>query len=114
VARAALELGFFVSFSGILTFRNADDLRQVAREVPLDRCLIETDSPYLAPAPKRGRQQPRLRAVCAAKLAEVKGWRWASWPPPYGRTSSGFLPSQAGARPESKLKQNISSFSIYL
>jgi TatD DNase family protein len=50
VALAALELGFYISFSGILTFKNAQDLRDVAAEVPLDRCLIETDSPYLAPA----------------------------------------------------------------
>jgi TatD DNase family protein len=56
VARAALDLGFYISFSGILTFRNAHDLREVARYVPLERCLIETDSPYLAPVPYRGKQ----------------------------------------------------------
>jgi TatD DNase family protein len=55
VARAALDLGFMISFSGILTFRNAEELREVARMVPLDRCLIETDSPYLAPMPHRGK-----------------------------------------------------------
>ena len=55
VARAALDLGFMVSFSGIVTFRNAEDLRDVVRFVPLDRCLIETDSPYLAPVPYRGK-----------------------------------------------------------
>jgi len=55
VARAALDLGFFISFSGILTFRNAAELRDVARFVPLDRCLVETDSPYLAPVPFRGK-----------------------------------------------------------
>lgn len=73
VARAALDLGFMVSFSGILTFRNAQALREVARFVPLDRCLIETDSPYLAPAPHRGRvNQPAWVAHVAARLAEVK------------------------------------------
>ena len=55
VARAALDLGFHISFSGILTFKNASDLREVAAFVPLDRCLIETDSPYLAPMPFRGK-----------------------------------------------------------
>ncbi len=74
VARAALELGFDISFSGILTFRNADELREVAREVPLDRCLIETDSPYLAPVPMRGKTNtPALVPHVAAKLAELKG-----------------------------------------
>ncbi len=74
VARAALELGFHISFSGILTFRNAQDLRDVAREVPLDRCLIETDSPYLAPVPFRGKlNQPAYVAQVAAALAELKG-----------------------------------------
>jgi TatD DNase family protein len=73
VARAALDLGFMVSFSGILTFRNADELREVARFVPLDRCLIETDSPYLAPVPYRGKvNQPAYVPHVAAKLAEVK------------------------------------------
>ncbi len=74
VARAALEMGFLISFSGILTFRNAEEIRAVAREVPLDRCLIETDSPYLAPVPRRGRQnRPAYVAHVAACLAEVKG-----------------------------------------
>ncbi|HZF78741.1 MAG TPA: TatD family hydrolase, partial [Rubrivivax sp.] len=74
VARAALDLGFHISFSGILSFRNAADLREVAAMVPLDRCLIETDSPYLAPAPFRGKtNQPAYVAHVAARLAEVKG-----------------------------------------
>ncbi len=73
VARAALALGFHISFSGILTFRNAADLRAVAREVPLDRCLIETDSPYLAPAPHRGKlNNPSLVTLVAAQLAGIK------------------------------------------
>ena len=74
VARAALDLGFFISFSGILTFRNAADLREVARFVPLDRCLIETDSPYLAPVPYRGKTNtPTLVPYVAQHLAEIKG-----------------------------------------
>lgn len=74
VARAALDLGFMISFSGILTFKNAEDLRAVARFVPLDRCLIETDSPYLAPAPYRGKTNtPALLPWVAQQLASVKG-----------------------------------------
>lgn len=74
VARAALDLGFYISFSGILTFRNAEDLREVARFVPLDRCLIETDSPYLAPMPYRGKTNtPAYVPYVGAKLAELKG-----------------------------------------
>jgi TatD DNase family protein len=73
VARAALDLGFYVSFSGILTFRNATELQDVARYVPLDRCLIETDSPYLAPVPFRGKTNtPALVPHVAVKLAELK------------------------------------------
>jgi TatD DNase family protein len=74
VARAALDLGFMISFSGILTFRNAEELREVARMVPLDRCLIETDSPYLAPMPHRGKtNSPAWVPHVAARLAELKG-----------------------------------------
>ena len=74
VAAAALELGFYISFSGILTFKNAIEIQAVAAMVPLDRCLIETDSPYLAPAPHRGRtNQPAWVSHVAAKLAQIKG-----------------------------------------
>jgi TatD DNase family protein len=74
VARAALDLGFDISFSGILTFRNAEELREVAREVPLDRCLIETDSPYLAPVPRRGKtNEPAYVAHVGRALAALKG-----------------------------------------
>ena len=74
VARAALDLGFYISFSGILTFKNANDLRDVARFVPLDRCLIETDSPYLAPAPHRGKtNSPAYVPFVAQELARLKG-----------------------------------------
>ncbi|MFP5397318.1 MAG: TatD family hydrolase [Gammaproteobacteria bacterium] len=74
VARAALEMGFCVSFSGIVTFRNAADLRAVARMVPDDRLLIETDSPYLAPVPHRGKvNDPSLVPHVAACLAAERG-----------------------------------------
>ncbi len=74
VARAALDLGFYISFSGILTFRNAQDLRDVASFVPLDRLLIETDSPYLAPVPHRGKtNQPAYVPFVAKQLAALKG-----------------------------------------
>jgi len=73
VARSALDLGFYVSFSGILTFKNATELREVARFVPLDRCLIETDSPYLAPAPYRGKvNNPSYVVHVAQQLAALK------------------------------------------
>lgn len=72
-ARAALDLGFAISFSGILTFRNAQSLRDVAAFVPLDRCLIETDSPYLAPVPHRGKtNMPAFVPFVAAELARLK------------------------------------------
>ena len=74
VARAALDLGFYISFSGILTFRNAADLRDVARFVPLDRTLIETDSPYLAPVPYRGKtNNPSYVPWVAQQVASVRG-----------------------------------------
>jgi TatD DNase family protein len=74
VARAALDMGFHISFSGIVTFRNAQDLRDVARFVPLDRMLIETDSPYLAPVPHRGKQnEPAFVPFVARAIAEVRG-----------------------------------------
>lgn len=74
VARAALDLGFYISFSGILTFKNAADLREVARFVPLERCLIETDSPYLAPVPYRGKtNNPSYVPFVAKQIAELKG-----------------------------------------
>jgi TatD DNase family protein len=74
VARAALDLGFYISFSGILTFKSAADLRETARLVPLDRLLIETDSPYLAPVPYRGKtNNPSYVPYVAAQLAELLG-----------------------------------------
>ncbi|HEV8314804.1 MAG TPA: TatD family hydrolase [Burkholderiaceae bacterium] len=74
VAQAALDLGFHISFSGILTFKNAEDLREVARLVPLDRCLIETDSPYLAPVPYRGKlNSPAYVPWVSRQIAALKG-----------------------------------------
>jgi TatD DNase family protein len=74
VARAALDLGFHISFSGILTFKTANELREVARFVPLDRCLIETDSPYLAPVPHRGKtNSPAFVPLVAQQIAQLKG-----------------------------------------
>ena len=74
MAKAVLEMGFYISFSGIVTFKNAADLRAVAQYVPLDRLLIETDSPYLAPVPFRGKtNQPAFVSYVAQCIAEVKG-----------------------------------------
>jgi TatD DNase family protein len=73
VASAAIELGFHISFSGIVTFANAASLKEVARSVPLDRMLIETDSPYLAPVPFRGkRNHPALVVHVAAEIARLR------------------------------------------
>ncbi|WP_309678122.1 TatD family hydrolase [Polaromonas sp.] len=73
VARAALDLGFYISFSGILTFKSAADLREVARFVPLDRMLIETDSPYLAPMPHRGKtNNPSYVPLVARQIADLQ------------------------------------------
>ena len=74
IARAALDLGFMISFSGILTFRNAESLRDVARRVPMESILVETDSPYLAPVPHRGKNnEPAFVRHVAEELARVKG-----------------------------------------
>jgi TatD DNase family protein len=73
MARQALEIGFYISFSGIITFANANELREVAKKVPLNRILIETDSPYLAPIPMRGKSnQPAYVHYVAEKLAEIR------------------------------------------
>jgi TatD DNase family protein len=74
VARIALDLGFYISFSGIVTFKNALSIKDSAAFVPLDRCLIETDSPYLAPTPYRGKTNtPAYVPYVAAELARLKG-----------------------------------------
>lgn len=73
-ARKLLDLGLYISFSGIVTFRNAEQLRDAARFVPLDRMLVETDSPYLAPVPHRGKEnQPAFTRDVAEYLAVLKG-----------------------------------------
>jgi TatD DNase family protein len=74
LAEAALDLGFYISISGIVTFRNAEDLRAIVRDLPLDRMMVETDAPYLAPVPYRGkRNEPAFVAATAAFVAELKG-----------------------------------------
>jgi TatD DNase family protein len=70
----AVEIGFLISLSGILTFKNAEQLREIAREIPTDRLLVETDAPYLAPVPYRGkRNEPAFVAHTARHLAELRG-----------------------------------------
>ena len=74
VARAALELGFYISLSGIVTFKNATTIQAVAQYVPEDRLLVETDSPYLAPVPRRGkRNEPGFVHHTAAFISELRG-----------------------------------------
>ena len=71
---ACLDLGFLISFSGILTFKSATDLHECAKAFPLDRLMVETDSPYLAPVPMRGKKcEPAMVRFTAQKLAELKG-----------------------------------------
>ncbi|MEO8175562.1 MAG: TatD family hydrolase [Sphingomicrobium sp.] len=74
LARKALDMGFFISLSGIVTFKNARDLQDTAKQVPLDRLLVETDAPFLAPVPHRGRPcEPAFVADTAAFVAELRG-----------------------------------------
>ncbi len=74
LAEKSLELGFYISVAGIVTFNKAEALREAVRDVPLERLLVETDAPYLAPAPMRGkRNEPAFVAHTAARLAEIKG-----------------------------------------
>jgi TatD DNase family protein len=73
-AKWFIDLGFFISFSGIVTFKNAENVRDAAKRIPLDRMLIETDSPYLAPVPFRGkRNEPAYVIHVAQKIAELRG-----------------------------------------
>jgi TatD DNase family protein len=73
VAQGAMDLGFYISFSGIVTFKNAVRLKDVARRVPLERMLIETDSPYLAPVPFRGKtNEPGLVRYVAEEIARLR------------------------------------------
>ena len=74
MAETGLELGLSISFSGVVTFKNSEDLRDIARAVPLDRMLVETDAPFLAPVPHRGkRNEPAFVADTARVLAGLKG-----------------------------------------
>ena len=73
LAQQAMEMNFFISFSGIVTFKNAAELRAVASAVPLDRLLVETDAPYLAPVPLRGkRNEPSFVRYVAQQLSDLK------------------------------------------
>jgi len=74
LAKQALDRGFYLSFSGIITFKKSDELREVVRFAPMDRILVETDSPFLAPVPYRGKpNQPAYTKINAEKIAEIKG-----------------------------------------
>jgi TatD DNase family protein len=80
VANAALDLGFYISFSGIVTFKNAVQLKEVAQRVPLDRILVETDAPYLAPVPFRGKlNHPALVRHVAQSVADLRGLPFAAF-----------------------------------
>jgi hydrolase, TatD family len=96
MARRALDMGFYISFSGIVTFRNADELREVVKKMPMDRLLIETDAPYLAPVPHRGKpNEPRHVRLVAEKVAEVRGMDPEEV---IGRTGENFFSLFASAR----------------
>ncbi|HEY3198761.1 MAG TPA: TatD family hydrolase, partial [Nitrospirales bacterium] len=74
LAKDALDLGFYLSFSGVITFQNASMLREIIKTVPLDRVLVETDAPYLTPVPHRGkRNEPAYVRQVAEKIAEIHG-----------------------------------------
>lgn len=74
MAKAAMDMGFYISFSGIVTFKNAVELKAVAKQIPADRMLVETDAPYLAPVPKRGKSnRPAYVRYVAEYLAELRG-----------------------------------------
>jgi TatD DNase family protein len=74
LARTALEIGFYISLSGIVTFKNARDLQETAKQIPADRLLVETDAPFLAPVPNRGKTcEPAFVADTAMFLAELRG-----------------------------------------
>jgi TatD DNase family protein len=96
VAQAAMEQGFFISFSGIVTFKNAADLKEVAKRVPLERMLVETDSPYLAPVPHRGKSnQPAFVKHVAEEVARLRG---ISFDEVAAATSRNFFTLFRGAR----------------
>jgi len=97
VAEAAIAMGFLISFSGIVTFKNAVPLKEVARRVPLDRLLVETDSPYLAPVPHRGQSnQPAFVKHVAEEIARLRGIPFEEVA---SRTSENFFRLFRHARP---------------
>ena len=96
MARAAIDMNFYISFSGIVTFKNAQELKQVARKMPADLMLVETDAPYLAPVPKRGKtNQPAFVRYVAEYLAELRGEALEQIA---GATTENFYRLFAGAR----------------
>lgn len=106
LARRGLALGGYVSFSGVVTFKNADELRDIAREVPQDRLLVETDAPYLAPVPKRGKiNEPAFVAHTAASLAGLRGMSEAE----LARVTSDNFFSLFGKVPRAALKATASA-----
>jgi len=98
MAQAAMEMNFYISFSGIVTFKNAQDLKEVARRMPLERMLVETDSPYLAPVPRRGKtNQPAYVRYVADYIAEL---REQSFDAIAAQTTRNFFALFAGAKPQ--------------
>lgn len=97
MAQAALDLNYYISISGIVTFKNAADLREVAKRIPIERLLIETDSPYLAPVPYRGKSnQPRYVRAVAEYVADLRGM---SLPQLAEHTTENFFRLFSRARP---------------
>ncbi|MCC6676245.1 MAG: TatD family hydrolase [Phycisphaerales bacterium] len=101
-ARKALDLGAMISFTGVATYRNAEEVRLAAKLVPLDRIMVETDAPFLSPDPHRGVRpcEPWMSAVTARRLAEVRGERWEDFHAAIDRNTERFFGVAAGpARP---------------
>ena len=110
VARAALDLGFFISLSGILTFRSAAELREVAAYVPLDRLLIETDSPYLAPAPHRGKTNtPAWVPLVAAQIADIKKMPLERVAQATSANVDSLFPRILSSQPEQVIQQQVAA-----
>ena len=108
VARAALDLGFFISLSGILTFRSAAELREVAAYVPLDRLLIETDSPYLAPVPHRGKTNtPAWVPLVAAQIADIKKMPLERVAQATSANVDSLFPRILSSQPEQVIQQQV-------
>lgn len=99
LARVGVELGLYLSFSGILTFKNSTELRDIAASAPLDRLLVETDAPYLAPMPHRGKtNEPAFTAFTAGVLADVKGTTLAALAPQLEANTDRIFPKMAAYR----------------